>query len=142
MRFRSLLLLPIVATVFSLAPPAHADVPAPSSSSSGTGGATTAAGTGGEANCTVAYEESAFGGSMCVEVTCDPTCSGVPSGYNQVCASSATKQVYCNGPVRDAPSDQNAACAVSMLGGSRSGVVAGGALALAIALGAWRRRRS
>jgi hypothetical protein len=154
MGFRSLVLLSIVTAVFSLTPPVHAQA-----SSSGTGGSTSASGTGGGANCNVAQESIA--GSTCAAVTCDPSCSGVPSGYNYVCTTSSTVQVWCNGPVRNTPSDQNVSCTVTVPGvglglglgpdgGSRpqtqggpwNGVVAGSALALAIALRLRRRRRA
>jgi hypothetical protein len=141
MAVRSLVLLSVVAAAFSFAPSAHADVPP------GTGGSTTttttaATGAGGatnDTNCTVAEESIA--GSTCQE--CNPTtsaCTSLGSDYNFVCQSSGTVAVWCNGPIRNAPSDQNTSCSVSVPGAAWSGVAAACALMAAAALGLRRRR--
>jgi MYXO-CTERM domain-containing protein len=139
MGFRSLVLFPVIAAAFTLAPSALADVPP------GTGGShttTTAAGAGGAAgtNCVVSVEMTA--GRTCMQ--CDPTtnaCSSLGSDYHMVCQSSATAAIYCNGPNGQVPMDQNVACSVSLPGGSWRGTVAGGVLVAAAAALLRRRRR-
>ena len=124
MGFRSLVLLSIVATAFSLAPSARADVP--------TDG-------GNNLDCTI--QEEMVAGTTCA--MCDTSsCSALGNTYNFVCSYSATQQIWCNGPVRDSPSDQNvASCAVAVPGGAWSGVAAC-ALVVGAALAMRRRRRS
>jgi hypothetical protein len=155
MSTRSLVLLSFVATCFTFAPRAHADVPPATSSvtavsssatttTTGAGGSTTTTtttGGGGSKNdptCTIAQEMVA--GTTCKE--CDPSssCNTVGSDYNMVCQQSPTVQVWCNGPNRNAPSDQNVACAVAVPGGPWPGAVIAGALAFAAALVLRRRR--
>jgi len=141
MGIRSLVLLSFVATVFSLAPSARADIPNPTGSG---GGATSTGGTGGtstgDPNCTIAVEQVA--GSTCQ--TCDPgsSCGSLTKDYNFVCQASAKVAVYCNGPKRTTPSDQNVACSVSVPGGALGGAAGCGSLAAAVALLMRRRRRS
>ncbi len=142
MAIRSFALLSIVATAFSFAASAHADVPNPTTGSgtttTTTSSATTGAGGAGttgvnDPDCTVAAEEIA--GTTCQ--ACDPTtsaCTSLGSDYNFVCQNSATVAVWCNGPARTTPSDQNAACAVAVPGGAWSGMAAVGALAAAAVL--------
>jgi MYXO-CTERM domain-containing protein len=148
MGIRSLVLLSFVVTAFSLASSARADVPP------GTGGSTSAtgSGTGGAAtdpNCSIAVEMTA--GSTCQLCSTGmgsapagtPACSSLDATYFEACAQSAALQVWCNGPQRLAPSDENVAkCSVSAAGGSWSHLWAAGALAAAAALGMRRRRRS
>lgn len=136
MGFRSLVLLSIVATTLSLARPARAGTGGSTSSAPGVGGST------GDPSCTAAYQSTA--GTTC-QACATSACSSLGSDYSFACQSSSTEQVWCNGPARTQPSDQNVACAVSAPGdpasGVASGIAAGSALALAIALGARRRRR-
>ncbi len=127
MGFRSLVLVSIVAAVCSLAPSARADVPP--------------ADGGDNQNCTIAEEMIA--GTTCA--MCNPSgsgCTNLGNTYSYVCTYSATEQVWCNGPIRDTPSDQNvASCSVAVPGGAWSGAAAC-AVAAAIALATRRRRRS
>lgn len=148
MGIRSLVLLSIVATAFSLAPAARADVPNPTTGSGGSKSSSASSGQGGasngyDPNCTIAEEQ--IEGTTCQ--SCDPTtsaCGNLGKDYNPVCQASATFAVYCNGPKRTTPSDQNVSCAVSVPGHA-TGLAAGGALAAfaaLTALGMRRRRRS
>jgi hypothetical protein len=151
MSLRSLVLLSVVATAFCAAPSALADIPNPttgsggstSSSSTGTGGSTTGAG-GSTANlsCNISQEETA--GSTCQECGTGAkiSCSSLDSSYSYACQQTPTVAVWCNGPVRDEPSDQNVACSVAVPGGAWSGLAAAGALAAAVAMQLRRRRRS
>jgi hypothetical protein len=136
---RSLVLFPVIAAAFTLAPSALADVPP------GTGGSTTsstAAGAGGSSADSCVISVVMTQGKTCME--CDPTtsaCSGLGSDYHMVCQSAANKAIYCNGPNGQAPMDQNVACSVSLPRGSWRGVAAGGLLAAAAAALLRRRRR-
>jgi hypothetical protein len=88
--------------------------------------------------CTIAQEST--DGTTCKE--CDPSssCGSVGNDYNMVCQRTPSVQVWCNGPKRNSPSDQNVACAVSVPGGPWPGAVVAGALALAAGLVLRRRR--
>jgi len=144
---RSLVLLSIFAAAVSLAPSARADVPpadggTTTTTTTGAGGATS----GNNLNCTIPEEQVA--GTTCQE--CDPSgstaavgaCSALDSTFNMVCQYSSSIQVWCNGPIRDVPQDQNvASCAVAVPGGAWSGMAAC-AIAAAAALATRRRRRS
>ncbi len=105
------------------------------SKASGAGGGTAVD----DPDCTVAQESTA--GSACVE--CDPTgasCGALDSSYVKICQSAANKAVYCNGPVREAPSDQNVACSVALPGGAAGGLAGCGVLVIAAAALLMRRR--
>ncbi len=142
MSTRSLVLLSFAAAAFtfssSFSPCARADVPNPSSSSSGS----TTGGTGGSkyaADCNVAAQSIA--GTTCE--TCTTNCGSLGSDYNFVCDQSASTQVWCNGPARDVPSDQNVAgCSVSVPNGPLSGAALAGAVAAITGLFLRRRRAS
>jgi hypothetical protein len=156
MSTRSFVMLSFVATCFTFAPRAHADLPPATASATtttasstatttttGAGGSTstTTGGAGGAKNdptCTVAQES--IDGTTCKE--CDPSssCGSVGSDYNLVCQRTASAQVWCNGPKRNSPSDQNVACAVAVPGGPWPGAVVAGALAVAAGLFLRRRR--
>ncbi len=155
MGIRFLVQLSFVTAALALAPIALADIPSPtggsagSSTTTGTGGA---AGTGGTAsafdpNCNKAQE--AIAGTTCTECntgngtgnSADPACSTLDSSYSMVCQSSAAVAVYCNGPVRDQPSDQNVSCSVPLPGAPARGLAAAGALVAAAAFMMRRRRR-
>ena len=142
MGFRSLVLLSVVAAAFSLAPSARAGT------GGGTSSSTTAAGTGGTPNaggggapsagasCTVDQEETA--GTTCQECT-GSACTALGNTYSFVCQHTATVAVWCNGPIRTVPSDQNvASCSVAVPGGEWSGLAA---VAVAAAALSMRRRR-
>jgi len=140
MGIRSLVLCSIAAAALSLASPALADVPNPTSGSGGSGTTTGAGGSPFDPGCTVAREQTQAAGRTCQ--TCDRSttaCSNLGNDYHQVCLSSATVAVYCNGPLGQTPQDQNVACSVSRPG-AWSSFAAGGALAVAAALMMRRRK--
>jgi hypothetical protein len=159
LRLRSLVLLSVVIAAFGVAPSALAGTggSTTTTTAAGTGGSTTATATGaggaaattgaggsstGDLSCNVAQEEIA--GTTCQECGAGATvsCSNLGSAYSFVCQQAATVAVWCNGPARDTPSDQNASCAVGVPGHTWSGLAAAGALAAAIAMQLRRRRRS
>ena len=119
---------------------------AASSGTTTTGGGGSSATSPYDPNCTTAAE--AVAGTTCK--ACDPTgtdttlgpCSNLTTPpYTLICQQSKTFSVYCNGPARTMPSDQNVAgCMVSQANGAWSGFAAVGALAVAAALVARRRR--
>ena len=124
MGFRSLVLLSIVAAVFSVAPSASADVPP--------------ADGGDNQDCTI--PEEMVDGTTCAMCS-GSACNNLGNTYNYVCSYSSTEQIWCNGPIRDLPQDQSvASCAVAVPGGAWSGVAAC-AIAAAAALAMRRRRR-
>jgi MYXO-CTERM domain-containing protein len=138
MSTRSLVLLSFAATAFTFSASALADVPNPSSSSSS--GSTTTSGTGGSkyaADCSVAGQSQS--GTTCATCT-GGACSSLGGDFNFVCNESATVQVWCNGPIRNVPSDQNVAgCSVSVANSPLSGAAA--ACGLAALAGLFLRRR-
>jgi hypothetical protein len=146
MGIRSLVLCSFVAASFSFSASARADIPNPttssSSSSSGSAGTGGTSGTGGSGsdnpNCTVSFAESNAPGVTC-QVCTTSSCSSLDSSYAFSCQATASSQVWCNGPVQTAPSDQNVACSVAIPGGSWSSFAACAAVAATVAL--LRRRR-
>jgi hypothetical protein len=144
MGFRSLVLLSVVVSAFSLAPSARAGTGGSTSSSTtatGAGGATTTGGGGAPgagATCTV--EQEMIAGTTCQECS-GSACTALGDTYSFVCQHTASVAVWCNGPVRTLPSDQNvASCSVAAPGGALSGLAAC-AVAAAAALSMRRRRR-
>jgi hypothetical protein len=157
MGIRSLVLVSFV-TAFSLAASARADVPNPStgsggSSSSSSSAATSGAGAGSlsnDPNCSVNEQQTA--GLTCelcataqgTPTSTTPACSSLDGNtFSVACQQTNALQVWCNGPSRLTPSDQNVAtCTVATPGGALSSLGACGALAAAAALLMRRRRRS
>lgn len=138
MRIRSLVLSLLVAAAWCLAPSAHADTTG--SGGSGTGG--TSAGTGGSAgdpNCTVSTQEQS--GTKCV--VCDTSiglCSDqLGSAYGYICKSSASAEIWCDGPARAQSSDSAPSCSVKVPGAH--GDVTAVCVLAAAALAAGLRRR-
>ena len=129
---RSLALLSFIATAFTLAPSARADVPNPSTGSGTSSGSTAT-------DCTV--DERQQQGRTCQ--TCNPatTCTTLGSDCSMACEQSATVQVWCNGPNPNVAADQNVAGCSIVAPGACTGAAVGGALAVAAALLMRRRRR-
>jgi hypothetical protein len=142
MRIRSLVLSSLAAAACCLAPAVRA-YGAGGSGGSVASDAGLGTGTGGgDPGCTVASEEQS--GTTCV--ACDTSiglCSEqLGSDYAYICKSTASAEIWCNGPARQQASDNNVACAVSVPGAAGDGVAAACALvAAALVVGVRRRRR-
>jgi hypothetical protein len=146
MGIRSLVLVSFAAALFSVASPAHADVDGGTTTSTGTGSGGSAGSTsggstsGGDSACTIAVQS--IDGTTCqVCGTGQSTsCSSLGSDYNYACTQPSGAEIYCNGPNRYTPQDQNVTCSVAAPGLAIGGGAAAGFLALAAALSTRRRR--
>ena len=143
MRIRSLVLSSLAVAAWCLSSTAHADVPGPGTG--GSGGSDAGLGTGGSADpgCNISAEEQS--GTTCV--ACDTSvglCSEqLGDGYNYVCKSSSSTEIWCNGPARNQASDNDvASCAVKVPGAAYGDLLGVGLVAAAaLAVGSRRRRR-